>query len=327
MKKLLLWTVSVALLLSLCACGGQSSGQTQSGSDTAQETEKIPYEKWTQPDESDLKAFLKEKVDLFSTQVLNPGDAFKAELKNYSYDDIENSSLYNEWKTVCLAWAYGAQNFDVSAYDCDDTLSNTLQNCGELAQKFPDAFKASYYQITDSASQEFSDLADKLESELYTLVDIAYAKDTKPLTEGALLEGNQFVSFTFNKAYYIDDKLATQKATGIVYVVPEQHSILVLEFTVKNVFSQTLTYANTGVMSMDNYIKVSAVVDDTYEYTGDIYVESPYGYSAVKGSFSDVTPLEERPVYAIIDMPIAAKDLPTLVSVEYNGIVYQCTCN
>ena len=72
---------------------------------------------------------------------------------------------------------------------------------------------------------------------------------------------------------------------------------------------------------------VSAIVDDTYEYDGNIYVESPHGYSAVYGSFSDVTPLEERPVYAIIDMPIAAKDLPTLVSVEYNGIVYQYTCN
>lgn len=326
--------LSVLCILTLAACGGQSDGKeskppadNQGVADVVQETEEVFYEKWTQPDESELKTFLKEKVDLFSTQVLSLGDAFKAELKNCSYDNIEDSDLYSEWKAVCLAWAYGAQNFDVSAYDCDETLSGTLQKCGELAAKFPDAFKASYYQVTDSASQEFSALADELESELYALVEIAYAKDVEPLTEGALLEGNKFVSFTFKKAYYVTDRLRTQKADGIVYVVPEQHSILVLEFTVKNVFSQTLTYANTGVMSMDDYIKVSAVVDGTYEYDGDIYVESPYGYSAIKDSFSDVTPLEERIVYAVIDMPAEAKELPALVSTEYNGTVYQYTCN
>ncbi len=262
-------------------------------------------------------------MDTFSTQVLTPGDTFKAELQNYSYDEIEDSELYSAWKAECLSWAYGALNFDLSNYECDTALEETLRNCGELAYKFPDAFKASYYHISDNASQDFSMIGDELQAELFALIDIIYAKDTEQLSVGDFLEGNEFVSFALNNVYYEDDKLLTKSGDGIVYVVPEQQSILVLEFTVKNVFSQELSYDNTGIGSTDKYIKVDAVFGDTYEYEGDIYVEDSYGYGAVKDSFLSVTPLSERTMYAIIQVPVSAKEMSALVSVEYNGVVYQ----
>lgn len=329
MKRVVSLLMIIMMLLSLCACkektvSKENDAHTDSQGDTEklQETLPVIYEKWAQPEQSDLKDFLKEKVDTFSTQVLNPDDVFYTELQNHSYDEIEDSELYSTWKTECLSWAYGAQNFDISKYECDTALEKALQNCGEMAYKFPDAFKASYYRISENASQDFSAIADGLQAELYALVDMIYAKDVESLSIGDLLEGNKFVSLTFENVYYEDDKLSTKSGNGIVYIVPAQQSILVLEFTVKNVFSQALSYSNTGIVSMDDYVKISAVFNDLYEYDSDIYVEDSYGYNAVMDSFLDVTPLSERPIYAIIQVPVSAKEMSALISIEYNGIVY-----
>lgn len=326
MKRVLQTSLAITLLFTLCACEGQPSGTgIESSSFQSAQIDETSYTPWEQPGQDEWKDFLKAKIEEFSTQILHPGDEFMTELQNSSYDQIETKELYQEWKSQCLAWAYGAQHFDVSSYDCDGNLAEILQTSGQLVAQFPDAFKESYYRTTDHAAEDFSALGNKVQTELSTLINIVYVKDVVPLTVGDVLEGNQYVSFTFQNSYYVDDILPTKSGRGTVYVVPNQQSILVLEFTVKNVFTQTLSYANTGVLNMDDYMKVSAIFGDTYEYDGELYVETVRGYDAVHDSFSDVSPLEERTVYAIIKVPTEAKTMPAVISTEYNGKIYQCS--
>jgi len=338
MKKNLQFILVFLLMLSFTACAADNRTPDESieepdqiledeaelendNQQPQQNIEQILFEAWPQPEESELRHFLKEKVDEFSSNILVVNDDLRDILANSDDKTIRNEPLYREWENRFLEWGYGATHFDMSMYtENADIIAELLPLCGECVTDFPDTFIASHYDTNENADKDFEELSNFLEEKFGELIDIVYVES---ISIGDELSGNEFVTFSLDNVYYVDDMLYTKGGEGTVFILPENQTALVLELTVTNIFEKDLTYSNTGVGSASDYIKISGKFDRTYEYNGDIYVESSYGYTVINNSFSDITPLESRTLYAVIKIPDAAKDLPAVVSIQYNGPTYE----
>lgn len=343
MKKVAVIFVTLMVMLPLSACNGGRSVQStipsatseQTESTTAEQTESatsegisvsipepsVEFSAWEQPEEDKLMSYLSEKVDDFSTNIFVLDDALKEALSNSNYANVRDSDIVQAWENRFLEWGYGATNFDFSSYSGDvDSISELLKKCGDCALQFPEAFLSAYYGTYEMAGKDFDSLSDLLEEQFGKLIDIVYVKD---ISLGDTLSGNEYVTFSLDDIYYVDDILYTTNQKGMVSVLPDSKSALVVKFTVTNIYQKDLSFNNTGLGSASDYIKISAKLDNKYEYKSDIYVEDAYGYSAVYNSFSGITPLESRPVYAIIEIPSTAKNLPAVISIGFEGTTYK----
>lgn len=135
----------------------------------------LSFAAWPQPDESELKSFLREKLDDLNTNILVVDDSLRELLAASSYDSVQSEEAYAEWKNRFLEWSYGAVNFDFSLYSKNaDSMADILPSCGEYMGKFPDAYIASYYGISETAREDLENLNAAIEGRFGELIDIVY---------------------------------------------------------------------------------------------------------------------------------------------------------
>lgn len=341
MKKPLSLLLAVALVLSLTACGGDTSsgskdvGSTQgvsSGNDNTSSNSN------TAPDESaDVKGTVLEletsyevpDYTEFTLVSITTTDKVTSSMDGSFYYPSDDGKIY-------VDVVFDLTNTGTEAIDIDDFMSLTAVNssgtsypCGLYCIESDGMTDLDTWgEITPLASTRFHAAVAVPDSETKLTLDFDIGgspftyeyetgqsiKKTIELHPGDVIENENYASMEFLDYEFTED-LLPPNTSGYYrhYQVDDTNSIyLVLKFNVTN-------YQATS-KDIDTFIGVGTTFADKYKYTGFVVQEDEDGRGF--SSYDNIDPLTSAKLYYLIEVPKTVMDKSFAVNIVFDKQEY-----